>query len=171
MEQKSQPRWEYKVSARLTYAPADQIWSLVAKDFFNLHKYYPGIATCYGVHGTNGEPGCVRYCTTFETATGSGAMWFKERLIAANPVDRSLTYEILDCSIGLKSYVASIKVVPGRGGDSGGDGDGGCVIEWSISLDPVEGGRMEDMMKSYEDGLKGKVKKMKDALGSQEQAE
>ncbi|GLT73374.1 hypothetical protein SLA2020_452380 [Shorea laevis] len=79
----SQPKWEGKVCTTLTNATADEIWSLY-KDFVNFHKWFPGLATCYSIHGTNGEPGCIRYGTRFSTPSngaGGAISWSKERYI------------------------------------------------------------------------------------------
>ncbi|KAA8525244.1 hypothetical protein F0562_007099 [Nyssa sinensis] len=164
MEQKSQPQWESKVSTRLTHASADQIWPLF-KDFFNLHKWFPSLSTCYGIHGTNGEPGCIRYCAGSSIpsngSTGENPVsWSTERLIAMDPIQRSLSYEIVDCNIGFTSYVSTVNIAPG-----GDDHDqSGCVIEWSFTVDPVEGWRLEDLEKKYEVGLQKMAKKMEDAI-------
>ncbi|XP_059644014.1 lachrymatory-factor synthase-like [Cornus florida] len=169
MEQKSQPpKWEGRVSTRLTYVSADQIWPLL-KDFFNLHKWFPSLSTSYGVHGTNGEPGCIRYCAGSSIPSSGGekdgdkpVSWCTERLIAIDPIDRSLSYEIVECNIGFKSYVSTVKIGPG-----GGDGGGGCVMEWWFEVDPVEGLTLEDLTKKYEVGLQRMAKKMEeDTLAS-----
>ncbi|GFS35438.1 polyketide cyclase/dehydrase and lipid transport superfamily protein [Actinidia rufa] len=166
MEQNPQHKWVFKVSTRLTQATADQIWPLF-EDFFNLHKWFPGLPTCYGVHGTNGEPGCIRHCAGFSLPSNGGVSWSRERLIAVDPVHRVITYDIVDCNIGFKSYVSTVQIKPN-------DSDGqtsGCMIEWSITVDPVEGARLEDLVKKYENGLQGMAKKMEDAVGSTEHGE
>ncbi|XP_059318631.1 lachrymatory-factor synthase-like [Lycium ferocissimum] len=163
MEQKdSQPKWEAKVSTRLQKADAGQIFSLF-KDFFGLNKWFPSLSTSYGIHGENGEVGCIRYCTGFSLPPESGApvSWSKERLVAINPIERILSYEIVDCNIGFKSYFSTVKIVPDEV-----DGQHGCVIEWFITVDPVEGMRLEDLIKKYGVGLQGMAKNMEDALAS-----
>ncbi|VFQ62153.1 unnamed protein product [Cuscuta campestris] len=67
----SNEKWKGRVSARLQKATADHIWPLFL-DFFSLNKWFPGLAVCHGVHGTNGEPGCVRYCAGFSLPSESG---------------------------------------------------------------------------------------------------
>ncbi|KAI4316090.1 hypothetical protein L6164_024106 [Bauhinia variegata] len=165
MEQDKQQRWEGKVSAQLRNATADQIW-LLLKDFFNFHKWFPSLSTCYGVHGCNGEPGCIRYCAGFSISShGSekSVSWSKERLVAIDHVDRSLSYEITDCNIGFKSYKSTIKVVPGV---NGGDGQGGCVIHWFFTVDPVEGWALEDLANKYDVGLQSMAIKMEDEIAN-----
>ncbi|XP_062165349.1 lachrymatory-factor synthase [Alnus glutinosa] len=158
----SQPKWEGKVCTRLTNATADQIWPLY-RDFVNFHKWFPCLATCYAIHGTNGEPGCVRYCAGFSipsNGAGAGAdkpvSWSKERLTTLDNEGRSLSYEIVDCNIGFKSYISTVKILP--------QGEDGCVIEWSFTVDPVEGWVLDDLVRKYEVGLQRMAKRMEDAL-------
>ncbi|KAI3468186.1 hypothetical protein Pfo_024849 [Paulownia fortunei] len=160
----SQQKWEAKVSTRLEKARADQIWPLF-EDFFGLHKWFPGLATCHGIQGSNGEPGCIRYCSGFGlkreencNELDSNLSWSKERLVAIDRAQMTFTYEIMDCNIGFKSYVSTIKVVPGD------EGGGGCAVEWCISLDPVVGWKLEDLVGKYEVGLQLMVKKMEAAI-------
>ncbi|GLU01460.1 hypothetical protein SLE2022_187670 [Rubroshorea leprosula] len=160
--QNPKAKWEGKVCTRLTRATADQIWPLF-KDFFNLHKWFPGLATCHGIHGANGEPGCIRYCAGFSISSATAAAaddtrWSKEKLISVDESGRSLSYEMVDSNIGFKSYVSMIKVNPGDG-----DQDG-CVIEWRITVDPVEGWTLDDFVRKYEVGLQTMAKTMEDAL-------
>lgn len=165
MAQNPDTKWEGNVSTRLTKACADQIWPLF-KDFFNLHKWFPSLATCYGIHGTNGEPGCIRYCAGFSIPSdGSNddnnrpISWSKERLIAVDDVERSLSYEIVDSNIGFKSYVSTVKIVP-----EGANGQDGCVIEWGFNVDPVEGWALDDLVRKYEVGLQRMAERMEDAV-------
>ncbi|XP_057960094.1 lachrymatory-factor synthase [Malania oleifera] len=165
MEHRSEAKWEGKASARLSRARADQIWPLFT-DFFNLHNWFPTLSTCYGLQGTNGQPGCVRYCAGFSIKSPSGdgdgdedstpVNWSKERLVALDPMERSLTYEIVDSSIGFESYTSTVKVSPA--------GEEGCVIEWWFAVDPVEGWRLEDLRKKYDVGLQRMAERMEKAV-------
>ncbi|XP_052210462.1 lachrymatory-factor synthase-like [Diospyros lotus] len=165
-----EPKWTWKMSTSLMRANAGQIWPLV-KDFFNIHKWFPGVPTGYGVHGTNGEVGCVRFNAGFQIPAfdGGDVSWSKERLTVVDPIQRLISYEILDGNIGFKSYVSTIKVLPLPGA---GEGEG-CVIEWSVAVDPVPGWKMADLVKKYESGFQVMAKKMEDdalAAGTSEQA-
>ncbi|XP_009792588.1 lachrymatory-factor synthase-like [Nicotiana tabacum] len=170
MEQKdSQPKWEINVSTKLQKAiSADQIFSLF-KDFFGLNKWFSSLPTCYGIYGENGEVGCIRYCAGFSLPPESGGAaggeapvsWSKERLVAINPIERTLSYEIVDCNIGFKSYFSTVRIVPDEV-----DGQNGCVIEWFITVDPVERMRLEDLVKKYEVGLQRMAKKIEYTLAS-----
>lgn len=154
MDQKQvQAKWEGKVSARLVKSSVNQIWPLFT-DFFNIHKWFPGVETCYAVHGNNGEPGCIRYCSSGSIKTSSNDVvkppsWAKERLIAVDHDEHTLIYEVLENNIGFESYVATIKIVPGGEEDS----PRGCVIEWSFAVDPIEGWALDDMERQYDEWL------------------
>ncbi|KAK4419930.1 hypothetical protein Salat_2405900 [Sesamum alatum] len=154
----SQQKWEAKVSTRLEKARPDQIWPFF-EDFFGLHKWFPNLTTCHGIHGANGEPGCIRYCSGFglknTNESSSSLSWSKERLVALDRVQMTLTYEMVDCNIGFRSYVSTIKLVPR---------DGGGVVEWCISLDPVPGWKLQDLVAKYQVGLQLMVEKMESAI-------
>ncbi|KAJ4708102.1 lachrymatory-factor synthase [Melia azedarach] len=169
------PKWEGKVSTRLSKATADQIWPLFT-DFFNVHKYFPSLETSYGLHGTNGESGGIRYCAGFSIpstskSTGSSPdteaerpvrSWSKERLVTVDHVQRCLSYEMIDSNIGFNSYVSTVKIVPVPTDDN--DGQSGCVIEWSFTVDPVEGLVFDDLVNKYDLGLQRMAKRMEDAV-------
>ncbi|KAL5558645.1 hypothetical protein UlMin_034856 [Ulmus minor] len=164
----SQPKWEGKVSAKLQNATADQIWPLFT-DFFNFHKWFPTLATCSGVHGTNGEPGCIRYCAGFSIPSDATSdhtvkpvAWSKERLVAVDHDDHVLSYEIVESNIGFKSYVSTVKIVP-----LGPDCQVGCVIDWSFTVEAVQGLVLDDLVKKYDVGLQRMSRIMEDcALGN-----
>ncbi|KAL4307467.1 hypothetical protein S245_057057 [Arachis hypogaea] len=163
MEVESAVKWKGETSTKLEKAKAEQAWALV-KDFFNLHKWYPTLPTCYGVHGTNGEPGCIRYCagSGIPSSDGFGSesvSWSKERLVAVDDADRSIKYEIVESNIGFKSYEATMRVVE--------ESDGGCVIQWCFSVEPVQGWVFQDLLMKYRDGLKLMAAKIDDEIASQ----
>ncbi|XP_047974572.1 lachrymatory-factor synthase-like [Salvia hispanica] len=150
MEQK----WEAKVCTSLEKAEPDQIWPFF-QDFFGLHKWFSGLPNCHGIHGTNGEPGCIRYCSGFGLRQEADEIkWSKERLVAIDEAQKTFTYEMVDSNIGFKSYVSTIKVVAGGGG--------GGMVEWWISLEPVEGAKLEDLVAKYQVALQLIVKKMEE---------
>ncbi|XP_020208450.1 lachrymatory-factor synthase isoform X2 [Cajanus cajan] len=160
MEHELHERWEGKVSAKLRNATKEQAWPLV-KDFFNLHKRFPTLATCYGIHGSNGEPGCIRYCAGSSIPSKSNASgsvsWSKERLVVVDDVDFSLKYEMVDGNIGFRSYESTMKVL------SDDDSDG-CMLEWSFAVDPVEGLLLQDLVTKYHVGLQLMAHKMEDEI-------
>lgn len=162
-EAESVSKWEGKVSARLTKASTHQIWPLY-KDFFNFHKWFPSLSTCYGVHGTNGEPGCIRYCSGSSIPSSNGdklVNWSKERLISVDEAEHRLCYEIVDSNIGFNSYVSTVQILPGDH-----DCQHGCVIEWSFTVDPVVGWVLDDLVNKYHVGLQRMAQRMEDALAN-----
>ncbi|KAJ9183513.1 hypothetical protein P3X46_007356 [Hevea brasiliensis] len=168
IEQNQQPKWEAKVTAKLTNAQPIQIWPLFT-DFFNLHKWLPTLQTCYGISGTNGKPGCIRYCSGSSIPSkGSSSdnyqlpvSWSTERLEAVDNEECSLRYAIVDSNIGFKSYVSTVRIVPVEGG--------GCIIEWWFQVDPVEGWVLEDLVSKYEAALLLMAKRMEDHLQASKQ--
>ncbi|CAJ1972333.1 unnamed protein product [Sphenostylis stenocarpa] len=154
-------RWEGKVSAKLRNATKAQAWPLV-KDFFNLHKRFPTLATCYGLHGSNGDPGCIRYCAGSSIPSNGPARlsWSKERLVAVDDADFWLKYEMVDSNIGFTSYESTMKVL------SNGDDDesNGCTLEWSFAVDPVEGLELEELIRKYHVGLQLMAHKMEEEI-------
>lgn len=83
------------------------------------------------MEGVAGQPGLIRYCET-TMASGEGektVMWTKEKLVALDPVQRYVTYEVVENNMGLRSYVATMKVVPLAGG---------CKIDWWFECGRVD---------------------------------
>ncbi|BFG18525.1 hypothetical protein CerSpe_047990 [Prunus speciosa] len=145
-DQIPESKWEGKASADLKGSSAEQVWPLLA-DFCSLHKWFPNIDTCYQVDGVPGQPGLIRYCARAPIDNDeSTIMWAKEKLLSLDPIQRCLSYEIIDSNLGFKSYVAVMQVVP----TDGGDGSIGCKIEWSFVCDPIEGWGLNDF-RSYLD--------------------
>lgn len=138
-------RWEGKVSARVRNVTKAQAWPLV-KDFFNIHKLFPTLVTCYGLHGSNGDPGCIRYCAGFSIPSNGpeSVSWSKERLIAVDDVDFWLKYEIVESNIGYNSYESTMKVLSDNDDESN-----GCMLEWSFVVDPVQGLELEELVRKY----------------------
>ncbi|XWS72516.1 hypothetical protein CRYUN_Cryun02cG0046600 [Craigia yunnanensis] len=152
MAEQTEPKWEGKVTAELKDSTAELIWPFL-EDFCNIDKFFPNLHTCYRAEGTPGQPGLVRHC---ETDVG----WANEKLLTIDPTNRSLSYEILENNIGLKNYVATLKVFPMEG-----DGKpAGCKIEWSFIADPGEGWGLKDLVSYVDYCLQFMAKKMEDAI-------
>ncbi|KAJ6816864.1 lachrymatory-factor synthase [Iris pallida] len=151
-EKKPAERWEALVrSSPLHGVQPDQAWSLLG-DFCGLQKFYPALTTSHLIDGVNGEPGCVRYCSTASLNNGTGhSVWVKERLLDVDAAGRSYTYDIVESNAGFGEYVATLRVVP-VGGD-------GCGIEWSFEAEPVEGWTRSALV-SYMEGAAEEVARM-----------
>ncbi|CAI9093568.1 OLC1v1029099C1 [Oldenlandia corymbosa var. corymbosa] len=167
-------KWEARVSAKVANASADQIWPLV-KDFFGIHKYFPNLQISYGIEGKNGEIGSIRYCESCDLVKSSDddddddgkkqplVNWAKERIIGIDPNEKSLTYELIDSNIGFNSYVSTMKVATMNNCAKISDDESvGCVLEWSFSVDPVEGFKFEDLVTQYRLWLQKMAQNMKD---------
>ncbi|KAJ9183908.1 hypothetical protein P3X46_007707 [Hevea brasiliensis] len=155
--------WEGAVSAKLTSCRADQIWPLL-EDFFNFGKCLPGtIDTCYGIEGISGQPGCIRYCAkTSISDDGSGEMttiWANEKLLAIDPDRRCLSYSLQENSIGFKSHMATIKLLP-----LGSQEQEGCEVVWSFTLKPIEGQTIDHIVSLYDSCIQAMAKHIEDAL-------
>ncbi|XP_043719854.1 lachrymatory-factor synthase-like [Telopea speciosissima] len=168
--QSEQSKWEGKLCAEIKGATADQVWPLL-EDFFNLHKWFPGIDTCKALEGVSGQSGCIRYCAKTISTTSAPAseseekkmettMWAKERLVAIDPVERWLSYEVTENNIGMKSYMATMKVLQ----LSKSAKEEGCQIEWSFVADPVESLTFEGFLSNFESILQGMAQRMEEAL-------
>ena len=83
-------------------------------------------------------------------------------MIVVDQDQRSLSYEIVDNSIGFKSYVSTVKIVLGDHDDGG--QENGCLIDWSFAVHPVEGMEFIALVKKYDVGLQRMAKKMEDSL-------
>ncbi|KAK8543139.1 hypothetical protein V6N13_136327 [Hibiscus sabdariffa] len=148
MADETKLKWEGKATAELKASTAEQIWPLIA-EFCNLDKFFPSVDTCYRKEGTLGEPGLVRYC--------EGKMgWANEKLLTIDPINHSLSYEVMENNVGFKNYIATLNVLPMEGG--------GCKIEWSFVSDPIQGLKVEDLVSLVDDTLQFMAKKMEDAV-------
>ncbi|XP_022756354.1 uncharacterized protein LOC111304103 [Durio zibethinus] len=155
MTEETGPIWKGKVTAELKGSTAEQIWPFL-EEFCNIDKLFPDVDTCYRVEGTPGQPGLVRHC---EGKFG----WVNEKLLAIDPNNRSLSYEVLENNMGLKNYIGTLKVLPMEGDDK----PAGCKIELSFIVDPCEGLRLEDLASYLNDSIQFMGKKMEDAVKAQ----
>ncbi|XP_026452952.1 uncharacterized protein LOC113353627 isoform X4 [Papaver somniferum] len=122
----------------------------------------------------SGQPGCIRYCAGSSIPASSSingrdgdvtiTNWSTERLVDIDSVQRSITYEIVDCNIGFKSYVSTMKVVPYNNGEN--DEDNGCLIEWSFVVDPIQGWELETLVSKFDSGLQRTASKIEATLNN-----
>lgn len=140
----AESKWESEETAEVKGVTAEQVWSLLA-DFCNLQKYFPYVDTCFKLEGEEGKPGLVRRSTAgtetrdFMSGGEKSMSWSNEKLVVISHEQRCLIYEILENNMGVKSYVATFKVVEMDGGD-----DVGCRICWSFVGDPMDGITVEE---------------------------
>jgi len=161
-------KWEGKATAEVRGTEEDIVWQ-VLEDFCNLHKWLP--MTCYKLEGIEGQPGLVRYCAFTKRGASPTSEWVKEKLLKIDPIQRCLSYEIVENSMGFKNYVAIMKVLPLPIGDVDDDAKRvGCMIEWEGVCDPVEGWTLQDLNSFIGNVLKGMANKIELAYSSPSQS-
>ncbi|KAJ0030549.1 hypothetical protein Pint_12861 [Pistacia integerrima] len=112
-------KWEGKASVEVERLTVDQVWCCL-EDFCNIHKWFPHLDSCYQVEGEAGHPGLVRCVASTKpssrfnegSTSNSSSRWTKEKLLMINPIDKCLSYEVLDNSNRVKFYVATVKLFP-----------------------------------------------------------
>jgi Polyketide cyclase / dehydrase and lipid transport len=103
-------------------APADKVWSEI-RDFNGLPRWHPAIKDSYIEHRLPSDKvGCIR---NFTLKAGGR---IRERLLALSDFDYSVTYAILESSMGVANYVATLKLTPITDGDR-------TFAEWSAEFD------------------------------------
>ncbi len=111
-------------------APIEQIWSFV-RDFNSLDKFHPAIKLSKIEQGNPKEIGCIRHLTL-----ESG--FVREELLLLDDENFTLNYSIIENTLGLKNYIASMKLRKGSY-------DNETICEWSANFD-VEAGINKDEM-------------------------
>lgn len=165
MAEEKHPIWEGKASAKLNGTTAEKVWPLF-EDFCSFNKWLPSIDTCYKVEGVYGQPGLIRYCASTVSSSSDGCdkpmiMWCHEKLLVIDPIERCLSYEVVENNMGFKLYKSTVKVMPMNGPD-----EGGCQIVWRFVADPVEGWKFEDLLGYIESSLQGMAERMEKTLQS-----
>ncbi|XP_027356173.1 lachrymatory-factor synthase [Abrus precatorius] len=162
MAEESSAKWEGKAMVELAGTDAESVWPAI-EDFCNIHKWIP-IDTSYRVEGIPGQPGLIRYCAAAVKGGDSGGdaqtvtptvNWAKEKLLTIDPLQRSLSYQVLDNNLGFKSYVATVRVFPINE-----DPKLGCKIEWGFVCDPVEGFTLQALQYLVESYVQSLAKKI-----------
>lgn len=166
MAGQEEPKWEGKATAELKGPKAQKVWQTLVDDFCDIHKWFPAIETCHYVEGVKGEVGMVRYVGTTVPASEDGGEakvnWCREKLVRLDHGGRSLSYQILDNNVGMKEYVATLKVLSSS---DGGD-ELGCQIEWSYVSDPIVGMTPEGFYGYVSFSLQAMAEKMEKELQS-----
>ncbi|OMO96211.1 Polyketide cyclase/dehydrase [Corchorus capsularis] len=159
MAEGTEAKWQGKATAELKRSTGEQIWPLL-EEFCNLDKFFPSVDTCYRVEGNPGQPGLVRHCK------GPGG-WCNEKLLTIDSTNFCLSYEALENNVGLKNYVATLKVLPVLEGHEDGKpgAAAGCKIELSFVSDPVQlqGMKLEGFVSYIDDCVQFMAKKLEDA--------
>ncbi|KAG9449129.1 hypothetical protein H6P81_009094 [Aristolochia fimbriata] len=119
----SEGNWEGKANAKVPGVSPDKVWAVLDK-YSNIHDYLPSVDESTIVSGEPGKVGCVRLCSGNPLPGSQERAFTNEKLVAYDPTNRTLSYEVVENNIGFKDYVATLKVLP--------EEDGSSAIEWSF---------------------------------------
>ena len=135
-----------QVSVKVSMPVADdKVWQTL-RDFGGMHKWAPGIADLT-LTGTGA--GAVR---TMTFKDGSRVV---ERLESLNDAGRSLTYTILESTLPVEGYIASLTVR-----DLGATG---CEVEW-FSTFGAKGAPEEDVSRMFTLGYRRSLSGLQKSL-------
>ncbi len=103
-------------------ATAEAVWTRI-RDFNGLPNWHPAVAESRIEGGAPADQvGCVR---AFRLKDGG---FIREKLLALSDFDFACTYSILESPMGVKNYVATLKLTPITDGDR-------AFAEWSAEFD------------------------------------
>jgi hypothetical protein len=109
-------------SSSVIDAPADRVWAAV-RDFNALPQWHPAIrdSRIEGNHPSD-KIGCIR---NFNLRDGGN---IRERLLALSDYDFTCTYSILESPMGVREYIATLKLSPITDGNR-------TFAEWTAEFD------------------------------------
>jgi uncharacterized protein YndB with AHSA1/START domain len=103
-------------------APADRVWAQL-RDFNALPKWHPAVRDSQIETGLPADRvGCVR---NFNLKDGGN---FREKLLSLSDYDYSCSYSILESPLGVRNYVATLKLTPITDGNR-------AFVEWTTEFD------------------------------------
>jgi hypothetical protein len=103
-------------------APADRVWAVV-RDFNGMPKWHPIIRDSRIESSLPSDRvGCIR---NFNLKDGGN---IREQLLALSDFDYSCTYSILESPMGVRDYIATLKLTPITDGDR-------SFVEWTAEFD------------------------------------
>ncbi|KAG6706002.1 hypothetical protein I3843_07G198800 [Carya illinoinensis] len=170
----AQPKWVENLTAELVIPTAEEAWPFL-EDYCNLHKFAPDVIdTSHHVEGICNQPGLVRYCAATATRVWDGRLqpkqlWVHEKLIKIDPIKKSLSYEVTENNVGIKTLVGTCSAYP-----ISKESKQGCKLQWSFVADPIPGweqaefasfiqAMLTSMAKNIEDTITAKKKKTEDS--------
>ena len=133
-------------------APADRVWATV-RDFNALPQWHPAIrdSRIEGNHPSD-KIGCIR---NFNLKDGGN---IRERLLALSDYDFTCTYAILESPMGVRDYIATLKLSPITDGNR-------TFAEWSAEFD-CEPARVSELAATVGQGVfQGGFDALKRSLG------
>ena len=107
-------------------ASADAVWAHI-RDFNGMPKWHPAIAESR-IEGNwpSDRVGCIR---NFQLRDGGN---IREQLLTLSDYDYQCTYSILESSMGVDNYIATLKLTPVTDGNR-------TFAEWSAEFDTLPG--------------------------------
>ncbi len=133
-------------------APAERVWACV-RDFNGLPGWHPAIADSRieGGHPAD-KVGCVR---NFNLRDGGN---IREQLLTLSDYDYQCSYSILDSPMGVRDYVATLKLTPVTDG-------GRTFAEWSAEFECSPENERELAERIGNDVFQGGFEALKRQLG------
>ncbi len=120
-------------------APAARVWSMI-RDFNGLPKWHPIIADSRIENGLPADKvGCIR---NFNLKAGGN---IREQLLSLSDFDYACSYSILESPMGVRNYVATLKVTPITDGDR-------AFAEWTAEFD-CDPARERELMEQIGKGV------------------
>lgn len=111
-------------------APIEEVWKFL-RGFNDLPCFHPAIKASKITHGHPEEIGCIRHLTL-----DSGYVF--EELLLLDDDNFALDYSITETSLGLKNYVAKIRLKKHSDKHN-------TICEWSANFDVEDGVDKEEM--------------------------
>ncbi|XP_041019270.1 uncharacterized protein LOC121261138 [Juglans microcarpa x Juglans regia] len=173
MEAPAQPQWVKNLTAELKIATAEEAWPFL-EDYSNLQKYAPDVIdSSQLIEGIPNQPGVVRCCAATATKVWDGSMqskklWVHEKLNKIDPIKKSLSYNVTENNVGIKTLEGTCSAYP-----ISKESKQGCKLQWSFVADPIPGWEQDEfasfiqtmltsMAKNIEDIITAKKKKTED---------
>lgn len=119
-------------------AESGEVWGLV-RDFGGLPGWHPAIATSEIEGAAAPSVGAVRRLTTPDGGV------IRERLVGLDDAARSYTYEIIESPFAVRSYRATIRLLPITA-------TGGTFAEWYAHFD-AEASDEPELTSNFEEGV------------------
>jgi len=126
-------------------APAERVWASI-RDFGSISDWLP-VAEASEADGSG--VGAVRMLALAGGATA------RERLEEFDDAARSYTYTVIDSTLPMTGYRATIRIEETDSAH--------CVLHWSSTFDPV-GVPDSEMAKQIEDSYRGGVESLRERL-------
>ncbi|MGW1787153.1 SRPBCC family protein [Streptomyces sp. NPDC002143] len=118
---------------------ADELWSVI-RQFNGLPTWHPAIRSSKIVEGDSEfTPGVVR------CLTGTDGSVFRERLLALDDAQCTLTYEIIASPLPVRGYRSTLQVSPVTD-------TGGAFLTWSATFDAADGHTPDEAVAAITEG-------------------